>query len=85
MNILHQYNEIKNECNCRNKTPSIVYWGKIDPNPTTMTKFTLELQKNDSKIDSTTTPNRLHMKIMQMTQNCQKNTGTLKGTTLFQT
>ena len=35
-----------------------------------MKKFTLELQKSHSKIDSTTTPNPLHMKIMQMTQNC---------------
>ena len=95
MNILHQNNEIKNEVNCRNKkycplggkclSPNIVYQGKINyPNPTTMTKFTLELQKSHSKIDSTTTPNPLHMKIMQITQNCRKNTGTLKETTLFQ-
>ena len=49
-----------------------------------MKKFTLELQKSHSKIDSTATPNPLHMKIMQMTQNCLKNTGTLKGTILFQ-
>ena len=49
-----------------------------------MKKFTLELQKSHSKIDSTTTPNPLHMKIKQMTQNCLKNTGALKGTILFQ-
>ena len=46
-------------------------------------KFTLELQKNHSKIDSTTKQNPLPMKIIQMTQNCQKNTGKLKGKTLF--
>ena len=28
--------------------------------------------------DSTTKPNPLHMKIMQMTQNCRKNTGDIK-------
>ena len=49
-----------------------------------MTKFTLELQKSHSKIDSTTTTNPLHIKIMQMAQNCRKNTGTLKETSLFQ-
>ena len=56
----------------------------IYPNPAIMKKFTLELQKSHSKIDSTTTPNPLHMKIMQMTQNCLKNTETLKGKILFQ-
>ena len=35
-------------------------------------KFTLELQKSHSKIDSTTTPNPLHMKIMQITQKLSK-------------
>ena len=49
-----------------------------------MTKFTLELQKSYSKIDSITTPNPLAMEIMKMTQNCRKNTGELKRTTLFQ-
>ena len=48
-----------------------------------MTKFIFELQKSHSKIDSTTTPNPLHMKIMQMTQNCRKNTGTLKRNTFI--
>ena len=37
-------------------------------NLTTMTKFTLKLQKSLSKIDSTTTPNPLPMKIRQMTK-----------------
>ena len=44
INILHQNNEIKDECNCRNKkycslggkclSPDIVYQGKIHFNPT---------------------------------------------------
>ena len=89
MNILHQNNEIKDECNCRNKkycplggkclSPNIVYQGKIkssQPNYNEKVYFGVA--------DSTTTPNPLHMKIMQMTQNCLKNTGTLKGTTLSQ-
>ena len=95
MKILHQYNKIKDECNCRNKkycpldgkclSPNIVYQGKItssQPNYNDQVYF--GVAKSYSKIDSTTTPNPLHMKIMQMTQNCQKNTGTLKGATLFQ-
>ena len=49
-----------------------------------MKKFTLELQKSHSKIDSTATSNPLQMKIMEMTQNCRKNTGTLTGKALFQ-
>ena len=93
MDILHQNNEIKDQCNCKNKKyyplggncllSNIVYQEKqLQPNPTTMTKFTLELWKSHSE----TTPNPLLMKVMhmQMTQNCRKNTGKLKGTTLFQ-
>ena len=34
--------------------------------------------------DSTTTPKPLAMKIWQMTQNCQMNTGKLKRAPLFQ-
>ena len=54
------------------------------PNPTTMTKFTLELQKSRSKIDSTTILDPLLVNITQITQNWKKNTGKLKGATLFQ-
>ena len=61
MNILNQNNEIKDECKCRNKkycplggkclSPNIVYQGKIiHPNPATMKKFALELQKSHSEI-----------------------------------
>ena len=82
-------------CNCRNKkycllggnflSPNIVYQGKINSSqPNYNEKVYFELQKSHSKIDSTTTPNPLRLKIMQMTQNCLRNTGTLKGTTLFQ-
>ena len=56
----------------------------LEPNPSTMTKFTVELQKSYSKIDSTPAPNPLPMKITQMTQNCREDTGKLKGKTLFQ-
>ena len=95
INILHQNDKIKDECNCKNKkyctlggkclSPDIVYQGKITSSqPNYNAKFTLELQKSHSKIDSTTTPNPLHMKITQMTQNCRKNTGTLNGVPLFQ-
>ena len=57
---------------------------ELPPNPTIMTKFTLELQKSCLKRDSTTTLNLLPMNSMQMTQNCWKNIGKLKETTLFQ-
>ena len=61
MNILHQNKGIKDKCNCRNKnycllcgkclSPNIVYQKKhLHSNPTTLTKFTLELQKSHSKI-----------------------------------
>ena len=86
MNILHQNNEIKNECNCRNKkycplggkclSPNIVYQGKIN---SSQPNYIADAEKSFK--DSTTTLNPLHMKIMQVTQNCRENTGTLKGTT----
>ena len=43
----------------------------------------MELQKNFSKIDSTTKPDPLLMKITQTTQNCRKNTGKFKVATLL--
>ena len=83
MNI-HQNNEIKDECNCRNKkycplggkclSPNIVYQGKINSSQPSY----------NEKVYFGVAEKSLHMKIMQMTQNCLKNTGTLKGTILFQ-
>ena len=94
MNILHQNNEIKNECSCRNKkycplggkclSPNIVYQGKINSSQTNYNDKVYFADAEKSFKDSATTLNPLHMKIMQVTQNCRKNTGTLKGTTLFQ-
>ena len=94
MNILHQNNEIKDQCNCRNKkycplggkclSPNIVYQGKINSSQLSYNEKVYFGVAEKSFKDSTTTPNPLHMKIMQMTQNCLKNTGTLKGTILFQ-
>ena len=94
MNILHQNNEIKDECNSRNKkyyplvgkclSPYIVYQGKINSSqPNYKEKVYFGVAEKSFK-DSTTTPYPLHMKIKQMTQNCLKNTETVKGTTLFQ-
>ena len=93
MNILHQNNEVKDECNCRNKkycplggkclSPNIVYQGKINSSqPNFNEKVYFGFAEKSFK--DPTTPNPLHMKTMQMTQNCLKNAGTLKGTILFQ-
>ena len=94
MNILRQNNEMKDGCNCRNKkyyalggeclSPNIIYQGKItSTHPSYNDKFYFGATEKSFK-DSTTTPNPLLMEITQMTQNCRKNTGKLKGTTLFQ-
>ena len=88
MNILHQNNEIKDECNCRNKkycplggkclSPNIVYQGKINSSqPSYNEKVYFGVAEKSFK-------DPLHMKLMQMTQNYLKNTGALKGTILFQ-
>ena len=88
INIPHQNNEVKDACNCRNKkycslggkclSPNIVYQRKINssqPNYNDKVYFGVAEKSFKDPLD---------MKIMQMTQNCLKNTGTLKGTTLFQ-
>ena len=88
MNILHQNNEIKDECNCRNKnycplggkflSPNIVYQGKItSTQPNYNNKVYFGVAEKRLK-DFTTTPNPLPMKTTQMTQNCRRNTGKLK-------
>ena len=88
MNILHQNSEIKDECNCRNKkycplggkclSPNIVYQGKINSSqPSYNEKVYFRVAEKSFK-------DPLRMEIMQMTQNCLKNTGTLKGTILSQ-
>ena len=94
MNTLHQNNEIKDECNCKNKkycplagkclSPNTIYQGKVtstEPNYNDKVYFKVA---EKSFIDSTTIPNLLPMKSTQMTQNCRKDIGKLKGTTLFQ-
>ena len=81
MNILHRNNEIKDDCNCRNKkycslggkrlSPNIVYQGKItstQPNSNDKVYFGVA-----EKLLQKTTPNPLPMKSMQMTENCRKN------------
>ena len=94
MNILHQNNEIKDECNCRNKkycplggkclSPNIVYQGKIaSSQPNYNDKVYFGVAKKSFK-DSITIPNPLPIKITQMTQSFRKYTGRLKGTTLFE-
>ena len=96
MNILHRNNEIKNECNCRNKkycplggkcfSPNIVYDGKINSSqPDYNGKIYCGVAEKsfNHTTTTTTTPNPLHMKITQMTENCRKNTGIIKGKTLF--
>ena len=96
MDILHQNNEIKDECNCRNKkycplggkclSPNIVYQGKINSSqPSYNEKVYFGVaEKSFKNRFYNHTKSFTHMKIMQMTQNCLKNTGTLKGTILFQ-
>ena len=95
IDIFHQNNKIRDGCNCRNKTycPLVgkclssnkLYQGKITPSqPNYVGKVYFGVAEKSFKDRSTTTPNSLPMKIMQMTQNCQKNTGKLKGTTLFE-
>ena len=64
--------------------PNIVCQGKINAtqcnyNPEVYFGVVEKLFK-----DSTTTSNPLSMKITKMTKNCQKNTGKLKETSLFQ-
>ena len=86
MNILHQNNKIKDECNCRNKycplggkclSPDIVYQGKItSTQPNYNDKVYFGVAEKSFK-DSTIIPNPLPMKITQMSQK-------LKGGTLFQ-
>ena len=95
MKILHQNNETKHECNCGNKkycplsgkclSPNIVYQGKINSfQPNYNDKAYFGVAGKSFKDRFYNHPNPLDMKIMQMTQNCRKNTGTLQGTTLFQ-
>ena len=94
MNILHQNNEIKDECNCRNEKycplggkwllPNIVYQGKITSNQPNYNDKVYFRAKEKSFKDSTTTPNPLPIKITQMTHNIRKDTGRLKVATLFQ-
>ena len=87
INILHQNNEIKDECNCRIMkyfpvggkylSPNTVYQGEItsiQPNYKDKVYFGVA-----EKVIKRSNP--LHIKIMQMTQSFQKNTGEL---TLFQ-
>ena len=94
MNILHQNNNIKGECHCRNKkycplvgkclSPNIVYLGKItSTQPNYNGKVYFGVAEKSFK-DSAAIPSPLPIKITQMTQNCRENTGKLKGTTLFQ-
>ena len=65
-------------------SPNIVYKGKItSTQPDYNDKVYFGVTQKSFK-DFTTTPNPLHMKITQMTQNCRKITGKLKGKTLFQ-
>ena len=94
INIPHKNNGIKDGCNCRNKkycplggkrlSPNMVYLGKAastQPNYNDKVYFGYaEKQFKDYK----TTPNSLPMKITQMSQNRQKNTGKLKGAALCQ-
>ena len=61
--------------------------GKNSFNPTNYNdKVYLEkvVQRSFKNSRSTTTPNLLLMKVTQMTQNCQMNTGKLEGAILFQ-
>ena len=64
--------------------------GKNSFNPTQLQRQSLlwsgkkVVQSSFKNSRSTTTPNLLLMKITQMTQNCQMNTGKLKGAILFQ-
>ena len=88
MNILHQNNEIKDERICRNKkhwplggkclSPNTVYLGKITTIPPNYKdKVYFGVAEKSFK-------DPLPMKITQMTKSFRKNTGKLKGTTLFQ-
>ena len=62
--------------------PNIVYQGKItSTQPNYNDKVYFGVAEKSFK-DSTTAPNPLPMKIMQMTQNHRKNTGKLKGATI---
>ena len=64
--------------------PNIVYQGKISA---TQCNYNHEVYFGVvEKLfkGSTTTSNPLSMKITKMTKNCQKNTGKLKETSLFQ-
>ena len=93
MKILHQNNEIKDECNCRNKKYCLLSGKCLSPNRNYQGKIT-SIQLYNGKVyfgvaeksfkDSTTTPTLLTMEIRQLTQNCRKNTGKLKQRTLFQ-
>ena len=94
MKILHQNNEIKDECNCKNKKhcplggesllPNTVYQRKITSiQPNYKDKVYFGVAEKPFK-DFTTTPNPLPMKITQILQSFGKNTEKLKGITLFQ-
>ena len=87
MNIFHQNNEIKDECNCRNRrycplggkflSPNAVYQRKDNFNST-------QLQWQSLLFWVAEKLPMMKMKITQVTHNYWKNTGKLKGTTLFQ-
>ena len=83
---------MKDEYNCRNKkycplggkslSPNIIYQGKkLQPNPITRTKFTLELHKSCSKINHT--KSFIHEDYANDTEK-SKEYWKLKGITLFQ-
>ena len=89
MNILHENSRIKNECNCRNMkyyplggkclSPHMVYQGKINSSqPNYNDKVYFAVAKKSFK-------DRFYNHTKSFThEDCRKNTGTLKGTTLFQ-
>ena len=84
MRILHQNNEIKDECNCRNKRYCPL-GGNSLPGKNNFNSTQLQWQSLLSSCRKVVQkPNPLPMKITQMTQNFWKNTGKLKGVNLFQ-
>ena len=75
MNILHQNNEIKDDCNCRNRKYCSLGGKRLSPNIVCQGKITSTQANYNDKVylfkDSTTTPNPLPMKSTQMTENCR--------------